>query len=400
MFRGLVFGADASDKWTDSYLNKEYGNLEIKVTERKQRYDRIEEKKHQMKLNAFLRSFRSDDLYLKTIMPSEMMHEMPMPHLVNCGVYSQTLTNLNTEKLSLLNENKNKFAMPKLAQLVEPYLWMSAGDTSSLIHSHPEHNLHCVLDGRKDFILIPSDQFRTRPNWKTLIDLNETYPNSNEWYSKIDVDKVNVFKYKLLNTLVWYWATLRSGDCIFIPDDYLHQIRSHGRSVSTSVYFSELKHDLDAGLLKQIKEKLFAECPKDAPLFEPAEMRESNFIWKYSHSERHLVKKTYDESEAKHLLFCLIHNDNFLYFERFDHFYKEITSELKENIDKFNLNEREMIQLNSTDIWDDLNETSELISQFKLAKSSIYNLNNLKRFINILNLSCSYHDLVKGREEL
>ncbi len=31
---------------------------------------------------------------------------------------------------------------------------MSSGGTSSLVHAHADHNLHCVLSGRKDFILI------------------------------------------------------------------------------------------------------------------------------------------------------------------------------------------------------------------------------------------------------
>ena len=33
-------------------------------------------------------------------------------------------------------------------------LWMSSGGTASLLHSHDDHNLHCVLFGRKDFIII------------------------------------------------------------------------------------------------------------------------------------------------------------------------------------------------------------------------------------------------------
>ena len=31
---------------------------------------------------------------------------------------------------------------------------MSSGGTSSSLHSHGDHNIHCVIDGRKDFILI------------------------------------------------------------------------------------------------------------------------------------------------------------------------------------------------------------------------------------------------------
>lgn len=38
--------------------------------------------------------------------------------------------------------------------LLESELWMSSGGTSSLIHSHADHNLHCLLAGRKDFTVI------------------------------------------------------------------------------------------------------------------------------------------------------------------------------------------------------------------------------------------------------
>ena len=55
------------------------------------------------------------------------------------------------------------FQLPKVVscgtfkdRLVEAELWMSSGGTSSSLHSHNDHNIHCVLDGRKDFILIES----------------------------------------------------------------------------------------------------------------------------------------------------------------------------------------------------------------------------------------------------
>lgn len=38
--------------------------------------------------------------------------------------------------------------------LISAHLWMSSGGTSSLIHSHDNHLLYCVLFGRRDFILI------------------------------------------------------------------------------------------------------------------------------------------------------------------------------------------------------------------------------------------------------
>ena len=47
---------------------------------------------------------------------------------------------------------------------------MSSGGTSSRLHSHDDHNLHCVLFGRRDFILIEG-QFKQ--NFKYELDVSE-----------------------------------------------------------------------------------------------------------------------------------------------------------------------------------------------------------------------------------
>lgn len=175
-----------------------------------------------MSLKKFLQNYRIEDWYLRGIMPEEMQAEAPIARLLNCGPYiyddsdaeaesggeaddeaaakKKFRARLTKEILGgsddvdekSTNDNNNKeYVMPKIAQLVEPYVWMSAGETSSLLHSHPEHNLHCVLDGRKDFILIPVAQFQhlttsTDPEkkfaWRRELDLYETFKNSDEWY--------------------------------------------------------------------------------------------------------------------------------------------------------------------------------------------------------------------------
>jgi len=38
--------------------------------------------------------------------------------------------------------------------LVEAELWMAYGGTGSFLHYHGDHQVHCMADGRKDFILI------------------------------------------------------------------------------------------------------------------------------------------------------------------------------------------------------------------------------------------------------
>lgn len=188
-----------------------------------------------MTLKKFLQNYRVEDWYLRGIMPEEMQAEAPIAHLLNCGPYiyddvadsssSSDSNEKEKERKGNKNRNKNsnedekskekfrtklakeilsptlvesepKYAMPKIAQLIEPYIWMSAGETSSLLHSHPENNLHCVIDGRKDFILIPVNQFddvttstdpKKKSAWRRELDLYQTFENSDEWYKKFNL---------------------------------------------------------------------------------------------------------------------------------------------------------------------------------------------------------------------
>lgn len=41
---------------------------------------------------------------------------------------------------------------------------MSSGGTASRLHSHEDHDLHCVLFGRKDFIII-DEKYRNNFNF-------------------------------------------------------------------------------------------------------------------------------------------------------------------------------------------------------------------------------------------
>ena len=53
-------------------------------------------------------------------------------------------------------------------------LWMSSGGTSSLLHSHSDHQIHCLVAGRKDFILI-DPQYKTHLHFKQTVFLFDVY---------------------------------------------------------------------------------------------------------------------------------------------------------------------------------------------------------------------------------
>nr|QDG00791.1 jmjC domain-containing protein 5 [Brachionus koreanus] len=403
IFRGLVLGSEATEQWTDTYLERYYGHLDIKLAERKQNFINFKEK-IQMKLSDFLKGYRTEDWYLNGIMPEQMLVEAPIPRLLSCGPYTTYYTQKDNSYQIIKDKLEKKFNInwnrdiPKIAQLVEPYIWLSAGETSSLLHSHPEHNLHCVLDGRKDFILIPSEQFLSQKNslkhekkntdWRVKLDLFESYDGSNEWYSKIDVDKINAYKYKYLNSMKWYYSSVRTGDCIYIPANFLHQVRSHGRSLSSSIYFKTLKLPSQlADIFNDLKSHLFNGCSHDAPLFEPMASIKSNFLWTYTHSERHLKQKIFNANDARSYLHYLIKNESLL-FENFENFYYEITSEIKEKLSELKPLIREAFNLTAKEIWD------ELTHEKSLNLEQIYDLDDSKldRLTKILGLSANFHD--------
>jgi lysine-specific demethylase 8 len=398
IIRGLVSGSDIIERWTDIYLSRHYGTLDIKVTNKKQTNH---EDKIQMSINNFLKGYRVEDWYLNVIIPNEMLSEVPLPHIINCGPFAQD------------DKNDGNLYFSKISQLIESHLWISAGETSSLLHSQPYHNLHCVFDGRKDFILIPKEQFETDNSlndWKELLDLQETTLHSSYWYSKINVDMVNAYKYKILQNLVWNWASLRAGDCVYIPANYLHQQRSHGRGIATSIYLTLLKTTKTSNL-NEVKTRAFESCEQNAPLFEPISLFTNNFIWAYTHSERHISPRNFTDDNNVRLILLYLSKEENLYFEVFDNFYKEITNEMKESqVNEIQFNYKEVISLNSQDIWRDFfDRTQTSISEKQesfLTIRQILQLNkvNFKNFKKVLLIASQYHNLVdhskKGKLEL
>jgi hypothetical protein len=409
VIRGLVLGSDAVDRWTDIYLNREYGHIEIRVTHRKQKNH---EDKVQMSLRNFLQGYREDDWYLNVIMPDDMSSEVPLPHIMNCGPLIQSRLEKEARKGGKSKSSRQEIAenedkpsdSPRIAHLIEPYLWISAGETSSMLHSHPDHNLHCVLDGRKDFILVPTSQFDVTSkkskfnskNWRQELDLHESYPHSGEWYSKINVDMVSAYKYKILQEMKWYWTSLRAGDCIYLPANHLHQARAHGRGIATSIYFTDLQ--IESGdKYESIKKESFNQCPAKAPLFESLDVFSSNFLWTYTHSERHLTHhKSFNSlSDARLYLLYLLKKSDKLNFEVFEKFFEEIIKEIKsdQEFESLKPNIKEIVSINAIDIWRDLLKGGEDHVNFLTAKQ-IFNMkeDSLKIFLQILHFSANYHN--------
>ena len=88
----------------------------------------------------------------------------------------------------------------------------------------------------------------------------------------------------------------------------------------------------------------------------------------------------------------MMRSEEKLFFERFNHFYNEITEEIKSENENETAEVKELAKLSSSDVWADFSNGKE--TKF-LSISDIYGLKerNLSRFVKILNAVASYHDV-------
>lgn len=278
-----------TDWESDVYLKQQFGSLNVTVTIKRQAL--MQEPLHEshvMKFKKFLIDYRFEEWYLVTPIPKKMMTELPLPSCLRCGTFYD--------------------------RLYEARLWMSSGGTASRLHSHEDHDLHCVLFGRKDFIII-DEKYRNNFNFV------ENYKNSGSGHSTMDVERVNMYKFPEVANTPWHHATLTSGDCILIPAGYIHQVRSYGRSLSFSILFSP-SMEFDSSDCKKILSSN-NEVKEEEGLTERTTLADAQYMWIDGDGHRVL---SFDRMEPVLLRSTLLHlmrtKENF-YLEQFEHFYND-----------------------------------------------------------------------------
>jgi lysine-specific demethylase 8 len=152
------------------------------------------------KFEDFLNAYNTSDIYMVNDMPEGMKDEWPLPNFLLCGGY--------TEHMAYVN------------------VWFSSGGTKSVLHSDSMENFHCVVSGRKEFIMFePRYSQDIGPEHEQL------------GYYHIDVDSVDMLKYTNLSSIPWYKAVIDSGDCLYLPYHWLHQVNSYGRNLGVNVWW-------------------------------------------------------------------------------------------------------------------------------------------------------------------
>ncbi|CAH1266290.1 KDM8 [Branchiostoma lanceolatum] len=211
VYRQAVTKAPAVVNWrSDEYIREKYGDLDVLVEKKNE--DRAS-RPHRMSLSEFLDNYQREDWYVVSLLPDPMRAEMQVPRSLLCGTFKKNI--------------------------LESNLWLSAGGTKSLLHYDADHNLHCLITGRKDFIMIDS-------KYEDLLDMDQKKQHSGSSFSHLDMDRIDLLAHPQVAAVPWTWATLLPGDCIFIPAGYFHQVRSYGRSVAATIMWAPLKNFNDS----------------------------------------------------------------------------------------------------------------------------------------------------------
>ncbi|CAK8691779.1 unnamed protein product [Clavelina lepadiformis] len=276
---GFNQSSECFTMWDDKHLKGRYGGIKIEVTTKKP--GKIVEPQI-MTLKKFLLRYNLEDWYLVSPIPDEMLHQIPLSPSLACGTFKQYLQ--------------------------EPEIWMSSGGTSSKLHYDADHNLHCMITGRKDVIMVDS-------KYKGRLEMEEDKAEGTG-YSNIDMEMVNMYEHPQVGKTSWKWTTLWPGDCIFIPSGHLHQVRSYGRSLSIATLWTPTRefNDSDCAVANST-EQMF--------------MDEANYVWKLYDGERLINTDNYDKAEVlRHHLMSLLRDDPRLTRERFFLYFEKARNEV------------------------------------------------------------------------
>ena len=222
VFRGGAGDWVGFTKWTDEYLVKNYGDSELRLEGRKEKYGRTPYGALGVgrdTMENFVKNYHDPDHkgYIVTELPVPMYQEAGVLPFMTCGTFKH--------------------------RMVEVDFWMNGGNASSVLHKDAFNTMNCLLNGTKEWKLIELK------HEKNIYKASEAAP-AHGGYSKINVHSVDLNKYPKVAKVPWQYSKLEKGDCLFLPKGMYHNVLSSGsNNVAVALLFSRFdrykKRDLD-----------------------------------------------------------------------------------------------------------------------------------------------------------
>lgn len=222
VFRGGAKDWAGFTKWTDEYLVKNYGDSEMRLEGRKEKYGRTPYGVLGVgrdTMENFVKTYHDPEHkgYIVTELPVSMYHEAGVLPFMTCGTFKH--------------------------RMVEVDFWLNGGNASSVLHKDAFNTMNCLINGTKEWKLIELQQE------KNIYKAWEAAP-AHGGYSKINVHSVDLLKYPKVANVPWQYSKLDKGDCLFLPKSMYHNVLSSGsNNVAVALLFSRFdrykKRDLD-----------------------------------------------------------------------------------------------------------------------------------------------------------
>lgn len=213
--KGFLNKEDYIEFLDDEYFDKTFREMVVEtITKVPGKYGQTKAKP--MRIGKFTDFYKNEDWYLVNTISEIMEPKIKLPPFLKCGPFPTVIE--------------------------EVKMWFSYGMTSSHIHKDHEETLLCLLDGRKDIMIFDKNQEKFLREYMVHDDILG--------YTRLsaDSDHINMYTEQKIGRLAWKWATLRAGDCIYIPNNQFHHIRSHGRALAFSYHWQPItleNHGLD-----------------------------------------------------------------------------------------------------------------------------------------------------------
>ena len=130
VFKGAAKGFPAFKLWTDDFLMSNFGDLEVKLESKKEKDETPVGEKGLGRdtIKSYLGNYQTKNSYVVSQLPDPMAKDVKVLSCLTCGTFAE--------------------------RIMEATLWLSSGDTSSLLHRDADNAINCLLNGTKDWILI------------------------------------------------------------------------------------------------------------------------------------------------------------------------------------------------------------------------------------------------------
>ena len=235
------FGSNwpAFDLWSDEYLKEMYGNLRVKIEAKfeKEYLPAGDRGLGQDSIKHFIETYKTDNKYMVTQLPDPMAKEVSVPNCILCGSFYGRILEIN--------------------------MWMSSGNTTSLLHRDADNAINCLLAGKKEWVLI-------HPKYTDKLPVEVEVGDPYGGFTRINVNSVDFEKFPEMKNIPWNSAKMSAGDCLFLPTQYWHQVRSYeDRNVAVSILVSRLEDFVNT------------DCPDKSTLPTSKLLSEVPYVWSY-----------------------------------------------------------------------------------------------------------------------